>query len=626
MKRALSDTSLASAEELEERIRKRTLLYVTYFMLVIYIISTLFGIRGLHGVRPPEVEILTLLRILFTSALALNLMVIRRNRLKAATSFLLAVQGISLFSGALLISSPFAVNLFSLVTVGVFTLQLLALFMREPVLIISGGCATIAAIFIAGFRYLSILPEDQHFEVVIALVIATFLLIMVIFGSSLNTANWARFLRYLRRLAYIDSDTGLPNLKQLNEDFRTKLIGNQASFKQQVILGFRLLGMGKIEAKYSYGSRNHALTLVAERMHTLHVRYKLYALTHQDFAMVPLRSYTPDEDNMLLREFNRVFGKPFTIGGTEFKLSYALAGTVYPHDGTSAEKLVANLQNIFSTQAQNTIEIIRWYDPHYFSQMRRRLQIEDEIPAALEREEFFFLLQPKYDLRTKMIIGAEALARWKHPVLGDISPTEFIPLVESSGYMDAFSSRLLQLAKSHLQILHQQKLSGLSIAVNLSASSLHNSELILELMERRSESQTKIEIEITEDLFLSIDEKILETLHRLKKNGFTVAMDDFGTGFSNLEYLQRLDIDVLKIDKRFIDPICEEKRSREIVRAIIQMGRAFGVEVVAEGVETENQFARLKELGVDIIQGYYIARPMPFEEYLLYLRKRISVE
>jgi EAL domain-containing protein (putative c-di-GMP-specific phosphodiesterase class I) len=247
---------------------------------------------------------------------------------------------------------------------------------------------------------------------------------------------------------------------------------------------------------------------------------------------------------------------------------------------------------------------------------RRHLQIETELRHAVQRGQLQLLFQPKYALPSRQIAGAEALLRWQSPVLGTVSPEQFIPVAEFAGLMPQIGDWVLREACREVALWRALGASAIHVAVNVSPQQFRSTDLLANVAQALVDSALPadaIELEITESLLLQDAPHLSETLDSLRDLGVRLALDDFGTGYSSLAYLKRFPMQVLKIDKSFVDDIGHEEEP--LVEAIIAMARSLRMEIVAEGVEHEKQLDYLAARGVNLVQGYYLSRPLEGERF-----------
>ncbi len=263
-----------------------------------------------------------------------------------------------------------------------------------------------------------------------------------------------------------------------------------------------------------------------------------------------------------------------------------------------------------------------YYDAALRNQLLRNQEITDEMEKALLEEQFVVYLQPKYKTITRELCGAEALVRWIHPEWGFQSPGEFIPLFEKNGFITKLDQYVWKKVCMLLHEWDQKGLRSIPVSVNVSRADIYNvnlADMLKGLVETYELEPSRIHLEVTESAYTEDPKQIIETMGNLRDLGFLVEMDDFGSGYSSLNMLNQLPLDVLKLDMKFIQNEMAKPAEQGILRFIMELAHWMNLYVVAEGVETEEQLERLGELGCDYVQGYYLAKPMPdtaFEQLL----------
>jgi len=265
---------------------------------------------------------------------------------------------------------------------------------------------------------------------------------------------------------------------------------------------------------------------------------------------------------------------------------------------------------------------VAWYDDTLRLEMLKEQQVLDNMEAALEEKQFKIYLQPKYDVQTNKIVGAEALVRWIHPEKGMISPGEFIPLFEQTGFISSLDYYVWEETCHLLAIWRDSGLPLIPISVNVSRANFELGDLeekLVNLLERYQLLPEWLHLEITESAYTENPEKIINTVEALRKFGFKIEMDDFGSGYSSLNMLSELPIDVLKLDMRFMQHENKFENKKSILGFIVSLSKWLELDTVAEGVETKEQIDLLRNMGCDYVQGYYYARPMPTKEFESYL-------
>jgi EAL domain-containing protein (putative c-di-GMP-specific phosphodiesterase class I) len=289
----------------------------------------------------------------------------------------------------------------------------------------------------------------------------------------------------------------------------------------------------------------------------------------------------------------------------------------FPSHGSSAEELLRAADSALTLAKAAGGNCCRLFSTSVLARSLERLEIESDLRAALKKGEFVLFYQPKVDLATWSIVGAEALLRWRHPRRGWVSPGEFVPVAEESGLIRPLGQWVLQEACRQLHEWQERGLS-ISVAVNVSSEEFnqpHFAETLLATVRRSGVHPGGLELEITESLLMRNADDTVQTLRRLRAAGLGLAVDDFGTGYSSLSYLQEFPVHAVKIDQTFIRDLHKSRDNAAIVAAILAMARELGLRVIAEGVETEEQLEYLRNHRCDQIQGFLYSKPVPAHEF-----------
>jgi diguanylate cyclase (GGDEF)-like protein len=305
------------------------------------------------------------------------------------------------------------------------------------------------------------------------------------------------------------------------------------------------------------------------------------------------------------------FERPFAEGKEELFVSAAIGIAVYPEDGETVSSLVSHAE-IAMYHSKREGMGFHFYQASADKQQMAQLQLSNQLHHALENQELELHYQPKIDLRDKRLCGTEALLRWRHPQLGLLNPDQFITLAEKIGLITPITEWVLNTALEQHNDWHNIG-HEIPVSVNISALSFKNPKLldtVKTALQRSGVAPHNLEIEITENTLLTGMDHCRDTVDALSQLGARIAIDDFGTGYSSLSYLRQLPIDTLKIDKSFVQNMKNNHSDVVIVRSIIELGHNLGFSVVAEGVETDNTYMRLRYLHCDIAQGYFIGTPM----------------
>jgi EAL domain-containing protein (putative c-di-GMP-specific phosphodiesterase class I) len=316
--------------------------------------------------------------------------------------------------------------------------------------------------------------------------------------------------------------------------------------------------------------------------------------------------------------------QPFSIEGREIFVTVSVGIAIYPADGESVDALLKNSDSAMyhaKEQGQNNYQ---FYSNSMNAAAGARLALEGELRHAIERNELVVYYQPKVDLRTAAIVGAEALVRWQHAQQGLLLPGAFMPAAIDTGLIREIDEWVIRTVCRQQYIWQEAGLSPVCVSVNVSNSLFHGNTLVAVVEESLRQTGLYarwLELELTESIVMRNVDASIAMLRRLKEMGVQLAIDDFGTGYSSLSYLQRLPLDMVKIDQSFIRDIVTQAGPASIVRAIIAMSHSLDLEVLAEGVEEEAQRKVLLEQRCDHAQGFLFGRPMPEEEFATWLSR-----
>jgi len=320
---------------------------------------------------------------------------------------------------------------------------------------------------------------------------------------------------------------------------------------------------------------------------------------------------------------NVITSKAYSISNNKIKISISIGISIYPKDGTDAGTIIKHANMAMYNAKQEGRNQIRFNDDKLNKLIIKRHLLEQDIHHALARQEFFLMYQPKVSLTLNKIIGCEALIRWNHANQGLLQPEQFIPLAEESNLIiDIDKWTLSEICQQNHKWSKLECFKNLTTSVNISSQLLKQADCIntiKEIISLNKIDPNKLEIEITESTLLNTDKYTLDKLHEIRSllnKNIKIAIDDFGTGYSSLSYLANLPIDTLKIDHTFIQKLNSDNKSKKITQAIINLSHDLNLTVVAEGVETTEQFEFLKKSNCDQIQGYYIAKPLSANEFI----------
>ncbi|AIM16758.1 hypothetical protein HW35_11280 [Bacillus sp. X1(2014)] len=406
-----------------------------------------------------------------------------------------------------------------------------------------------------------------------------------------------------------DALTGLRNRRCFNKDLSKWITETE----QMALLFLDLNRFKFVNDTLGHSIGDQILRDVAKRLSDhLNGKSELYRFGGDEFIIV-IKNRTPDEVRTLANEIIKQLEEPFFHEKEKLYLGASIGVSFFPDDGNDIESLVIKADMAMYKAKKGGGHFVQFYTSDIYEEMTKTIHLEAELRQALEEEQFKLHYQPQVDISSNKIIGVEALIRWEHPVLGNISPLEFIPIAEETGLIVPITEWVLRTACRQNQRWQESGISPFIIGVNIS-SSLVNKDLVPMVKRILKETKLKpnyLEIELTESIMQ--DPKItLPILKELKELGIRISIDDFGTGYSSLAYLRQLPIDRLKIDRSFIDEM--KKDNGAIVQAIIDLGTRLCLNVIAEGIETNEQLDLLTQLNCKEGQGYYFSRPLSSNE------------
>ena len=320
--------------------------------------------------------------------------------------------------------------------------------------------------------------------------------------------------------------------------------------------------------------------------------------------------------------------EPVELEGRSFRITCSFGVAVYPHDGETVETLLANADAAMYRAKESGGDRFVLYTPAINATLRERLTLLNELRRAEPSRDFVLHYQPQVDLRSGRVFAVEALIRWRHDRLGLVPPGKFIPLAEESGFIVPIGAWALQEACRQNKAWHDAGLPPITVSVNVSARQFREDRIVGDVAAALRDSGLEpkyLELELTESLIMQDVDRAIETMKRLRALGVRLSIDDFGTGYSSLSALKRFPVERLKIDKSFIQDLPEDEDDRAVAAAVISLGQKLNLRVIAEGVETAEQVAFLRENHCDELQGFHFSRPAPAEEVAALLARRLAL-
>jgi diguanylate cyclase (GGDEF)-like protein/PAS domain S-box-containing protein len=424
----------------------------------------------------------------------------------------------------------------------------------------------------------------------------------------------------IRHQAYFDCLTLLPNRFLALDRLTQILIEADRNTEQAAVLFLDLDDFKKVNDSLGHEIGDKLLIESAKRLQNVLRKEDTVGRLGGDEFIILLRGLTEHYNALAVAEvLLKTFREPFNIDGRELILTLSIGIALYPENGLGASDLLRNADTAMYQAKALGRNTHSFFTKEMNTVMQRRFAIEEQMHGALERQEFELYYQAQFDLSNDKMVGAEALLRWHNPVLGNVTPDEFIPIAEHTGLIVPIGQFVIRQALTFLSVWQGKGNKKYTMAVNLSPRQFRDEGLLRLIQNTVNEAGIDFEdfeLEITEGVLMGGQSYIKDALHEINKLGIKLSMDDFGTGYSSLSYLRQYHFDILKIDRSFIHGITLNKSDCDLVKATIAMSHSLGLLVVAEGVETKEQHTLLGELGCDFVQGFYLSKPMPAKQIM----------
>lgn len=434
----------------------------------------------------------------------------------------------------------------------------------------------------------------------------------------------------LERLANEDTLTGLATRHAFLERMPAMLAAAQATSTGAALLFIDLDEFKHVNDTHGHATGDQLLKSAAGRLLTLLRPSDQVARFGGDEFVVLLNPC--DGERQAASVAARIvdaFGVPFMIGDELHAVGSSIGISLYPRDGLDAETLVKHSDIAMYVGKNEGKGQYRFFDPSLSSTLNSRARLKQNMLEALEADQFVLHYQPRVDARTGELLSMEALVRWRHPTLGMVAPGEFIPLAEATGLIIRIGETVIDKACAQLAAWREAGVDLVPVSINVSPKQFLRGGVQRQLsaaLVRHRVPASLIEVEITESAMMGDQDDILAELAALRSLGVKLHVDDFGTGYSSLSQLQRLKMDVLKVDRAFTTELANSKEGKVFFQAIVSMAHALGMSVVAEGVETEEQLEILRNLDCNEVQGFYIARPVPAQEMAEMMTRRFLLD
>jgi diguanylate cyclase (GGDEF)-like protein len=446
----------------------------------------------------------------------------------------------------------------------------------------------------------------------------------------------------IRSLAYYDGLTKLPNRILFKEHLNQAIAMSGSCNQMLAVMFLDLDNFKRINDSYGHSVGDSLLRSVASRL-TSTLRFQDQDLPIEgrgknviigrfggdEFTVILTGMESAQEAARVAERILQAFTNPFALEGQEVSAAVSIGISLSPSDGMNADTLLKNADAAMFYAKDSGRGGYQFYSQSLNETSLVKLSLENDLRKALGRREFHLFYQPKVNARTKAVTGAEALIRWQHPTRGLLSAGEFIPLAEETGLIRPIGEWVLRSVCQQIVAWQRAGLPVVPVAVNLSGLQFRAQDLqqfLSQVLCETAMDPSLLELEITESIFMQNLAEVDATLCDIRQLGCKILLDDFGTGYSSLSRLKRFTLDALKIDRSFVTDLNSNPDDLALIKAILALGRSLEMKVIAEGVETEQQYQILKSQGCDEIQGYLFGRPMPEDEFASILRQRIRIQ
>ncbi|MDD2358421.1 MAG: EAL domain-containing protein [Thiovulaceae bacterium] len=427
----------------------------------------------------------------------------------------------------------------------------------------------------------------------------------------------------INSLAYYDTLTKLPNRFFFEERVNTKVASAKRNSEKIALLFIDLDNFKTINDSFGHMVGDKFLQNVAQILKSCVREEDIVGRFGGDEFMILIKDFNNIADLAIIStKITGMFTKPFRIGKDEVFSGASIGISVFPENGDSYHELMYAADTAMYHAKVSRKGGYEFYSAVMGENVAKRLEFEKNLRKALENDEFHMVYQPKIDLTQNRIYGMEALIRWVNPVLGFVSPDQFIPILEENGFIYEVGLWIIKRTLSDTKKFHELGFEDLIVSINVSYIQLENERFVIDFRDIVNEigvPREFIELEITESQIMNNIEAALVKLDEITKCGVKISIDDFGTGYSSLSYLKKLPAKTIKIDKSFVLDIDKDENDKSIVKAIIELSKSLNKSVIAEGSETQNHIDILKELGCDKVQGYFYSKPLKYDDFIEYI-------
>ncbi len=414
----------------------------------------------------------------------------------------------------------------------------------------------------------------------------------------------------LQHQAFHDRLTGLPNRHRFEAELQNLLDKGEAG----ALLFIDLDGFKNVNDTLGHGIGDQLLNLVAHRLKSRLKSEDIPVRMGGDEFAVIMRSATSNKDTLVCgQRILNVLEKTFLIDNQRIKISASVGLSRFPEDGNSVDTLLRNADVAMYQAKQSGKGRLLCFDEDIADELKQRAQLQVDLKIALQQDQFELQYQPQVCCDSGKVCGVEALLRWTHPERGPVSPEEFVPAAEHAGFINDIGTWVVNHASKQIGQWQTTPLRDLKVSVNIAASQFQQEnfcELVFDSLARHKAPADRLELEVTESVIMNDVAAVVQRLKTLREAGIRIAIDDFGTGYSSLSYLQDLPLDVLKIDRAFVNRLQNERSDQSVANTVVLLATGLGLDTVAEGVETSEQRDAIVAMGCNVIQGFFYSKPV----------------
>ena len=450
--------------------------------------------------------------------------------------------------------------------------------------------------------------------------------VVAVLTSSIDITDRKRAEEHLLYTAHHDALTGLPNRTLLSDRLRREIARARRGDRPFALHLIDLDGFKNINDVLGHAVGDKLLKVVGERLQGLARPIDTVArLGGDEFAILQARTTRGEDVGELAQRIMDAVAEPLQFAAERISTSASVGITVHPPDGSDVQQLLKNAELAMYRAKADGRNLVRFYAADMDARAQQTRVLDSELRQAISQQQFLLYYQPQTDLKTGRIVGAEALLRWRRPGRGIVSPGTFLARAEENELIVPINEWVLHEACREAKSWQRDGMPPLRIGVNLSAVQFRRQSVPLLVAKTLADTGLdpwRLDLELTESIVIERTHAVAADLRQLHDLGVSISIDDFGTGYSSLTYVKNFPVDRLKIDQCFIRDLATDPSDAAIVRAIVSLGHSLELAVVAEGVETEEQLAHLRNEGCDEVQGFYLGKPMPAEEFVALVQQK----